>query len=116
MVNEGLAFLLELLALAVLAYWGFEVGEGVVLKIVLGVGAPVLAAIVWSLCAAPRATFGLPQAAVLVVKVLWFGAPVAALLTTGHPVLSGVLAVVVAANLAYVTMTRKASPRHSGPR
>jgi hypothetical protein len=108
LVNDGLAFLLELLALAALAYWGFTVGEGVVLEIVLGVGAPVLAAAVWGLFAAPRATFGLPLAGVLLVKAIVFGAAVAALCVTGHALLGGILAVLAVANVGYATAKKAA--------
>ncbi|WP_236795946.1 YrdB family protein [Amycolatopsis sp. GM8] len=107
LVNEGLAFLLELLALAALAYWGFATGDGTTWKIVLGVGAPVLAAVVWGLFAAPRATFGLPIAGILVVKAIVFGAAVAALVVTGNPVLAVIFAVLVVANTTYVTATRR---------
>ncbi|WP_235022726.1 YrdB family protein [Amycolatopsis alkalitolerans] len=112
-MNDGLAFLLELLALAALAHWGFAVGDGAGLKIVLGVGAPVLAAVVWSLFAAPRASFGLPVAGVLVVKAVVFGAAVAALFATGHAVLAVVFAVLVVLNTGYVTVVRR--PRRRGP-
>ncbi|WP_431875143.1 YrdB family protein [Amycolatopsis sacchari] len=109
LVNEGLAFLLELLALAALAYWGFETGGGLPAKLLLGIGTPVVAAIVWSLFAAPRATFGLPLAGVLVVKAVVFGVAVAALCATGHVVPGAVFAVVVVANVAYTTATRRGS-------
>ncbi|UIJ61027.1 YrdB family protein [Amycolatopsis acidiphila] len=108
-MNDGLAFLLELLALAALAYWGFTTGDGIALKLVLGIGAPVLAAVVWGLFAAPRATFGLPRVAVVVVKVLWFGAAVTALCVTGHPVLGAALAVLAVANLGYATAKKMAT-------
>ncbi|MTD58104.1 YrdB family protein [Amycolatopsis pithecellobii] len=107
LLNEGLAFLLELLALAALAYWGFTAGHGIGWKIGLGVGAPVVAAVVWGLFAAPRATFSLPVAAVLVVKALVFGAAVAVLFLTGNIVIAAVFAVLVVANTAYVTVARR---------
>src|SRR5258706_4542265 len=53
--NEALAFLLELAALAALAAWGFAVGDGGLAKAALAIGAPLLAAVVWGLFAAPRA-------------------------------------------------------------
>jgi hypothetical protein len=107
LVNEGLAFVFELLALAALAYWGVKTGDGVVLKVVLGLGTPVLAAIVWGLFAAPRATFGLPIAAVLMVKAVVFGGAAVALFAAGQHVLAVVFAVLVAANTAIVTTFRR---------
>jgi hypothetical protein len=105
--NEALAFLLEIIALGALAYWGFHVGHGMAAKVALGIGAPVLAAVVWGLFAAPRARFKVPLAAVLVVKALVFGAATAALASTGHPVLAAVFAVVVIANTAVATVGRQ---------
>lgn len=112
LVNEGLAFVLELAALAALAYWGFT-AEGVAAKIVLGVGAPVVAAVVWGLFAAPRATVALPLPGVLLVKAIVFGAAVAALAVRGDAVPAIVFAVLVVANTAYVTVVRR--PRYPGP-
>jgi Protein of unknown function (DUF2568) len=43
--NLALAFLLELCALAGLGYWGFVTGGGLPAKIGLGVGVPLLAAV-----------------------------------------------------------------------
>jgi Protein of unknown function (DUF2568) len=48
-VNLGLAFLLELAALAALCWWGFHVSAATWVKVVLGIGAPLAAVIVWSL-------------------------------------------------------------------
>ena len=45
--NEGLAFLLELVMLAALAWWGATIGAGVAARVALGVGAPLAAAVLW---------------------------------------------------------------------
>lgn len=111
--NEGLAFLLELLALAALAYWGFRTGDGLAPKLVFGIGAPVLAAIVWGLFAAPRATFGLPLPGVLLAKAVVYGAAVVALIAAHQPALGIVLAVLAVANTAYVTVARGRNRRPS---
>lgn len=113
LVNEGLAFLLELLAFVALAYWGFRTGDGLALKFVLGIGVPVLAAVVWGLFAAPRATFGLPLPGVLLAKAIVFGAAVVALIATGALVLGIVFGVLAVANTAYVTVVRAGSRRPS---
>ena len=54
-VNDALAFLLELAALAALAVWGFTVGGSWPLRILLGVGAPALMVVVWGFLLAPNA-------------------------------------------------------------
>jgi hypothetical protein len=59
---------------------------------VLAVGAPLVAAVLWGLFAAPKARIR-ATALVVLVKVLVFGSGALALLSTGHPVLAGVLLV-----------------------
>jgi hypothetical protein len=47
---------LELLALGALVYWGFSEFDGV-LSVVLGIGAPLAAAVVWGLFVSPKARY-----------------------------------------------------------
>ena len=53
--NYGLRFLLELAALGSLAYWGFA-ENGWVAEWPLGLGAPLVAAVVWGRFVAPKAS------------------------------------------------------------
>ncbi|GAA4633205.1 hypothetical protein GCM10023196_069880 [Actinoallomurus vinaceus] len=112
LANEALAFLLEIAALAVLAWWGVRTGDGVLLKAVLGIGAPAVAAVVWGLFAAPKARVRLPLPAVLLVKLLVFGAATAALYGLDHPGLALGFAVIVVANTAIVSLDRDALVRN----
>ncbi len=98
-----LAFLLELCALAALGYWGVHTGSGPVTKPALGIGAPLLAAVLWGLFAAPKATFSVPAAKVA-VEVLVFGAAAPALYATGHRALAVAFAVLVVANSTLVRL------------
>lgn len=88
----AVAFVSELAALAALAFWGATVPDAVVLKVVAGVGLPLVAAVLWGLFAAPKARI---RRAPLVVatKVVVFGSAAIALVATSHPVLAAVLAV-----------------------
>lgn len=61
--NLVVRFLLELCMLAAFAYWGFWIGSGTAGKIVLGIGVPLLAAVLWGLFAARKAMIRLPQSA-----------------------------------------------------
>jgi hypothetical protein len=58
--NLLLRFLLELCALGALGYWGFKTGNATSTKVVLGVGAPLVAAVVWGTFLSPRAPIQLP--------------------------------------------------------
>ena len=97
--NATLAFLLELVALGVLAVWGWRNGDGAVLRVLLAVGIPLLAALLWGLFAAPHASvptaWGRPA-----VQLLVLGGAALALATLTRPALGLGLAAVVAANLA----------------
>jgi Protein of unknown function (DUF2568) len=103
--NLALAFALELCALAALLYWGFSVGGGSVAKAVLGIGAPVCAAVLWGLFAAPRAQVSVPLLE-LGTKLLVFGSATLALYATGHRVLALVFVFVVVANAASIRLGR----------
>ncbi len=102
--NLLLRFLLELCALAALGYWGFKTGSGTLMKIGLGVGAPLVAAVVWGVFVSPRAPVELPGLLVLLLQVVVFGSAAVGLAATGHRTLAVVFGVVVVINavLMYV--------------
>ena len=102
--NLLLRFLLELCALGALGYWGFKTGSGTIAKIALGVGAPLVAAVVWAIFVSPRAPVQLPGLVVLILQVLVFGSAAAGLAATGHRTLAVVFGVIVVINavLMYV--------------
>ncbi len=109
----ALAFASELAALAALAFWGWTVPGSTLPRVLLAVGAPVLAAVLWGVFAAPRAPVRVLALAVL-VKLLVFGSAVAALAATGHPRLAVVLAVAAAAGSLLSTPPTANAPL-SGP-
>lgn len=104
LANLALSFVLELCLLVALGYWGFETGTSPFAKVALGIGAPLLAAIIWGVFMAPRASVPLPEPWHLVLAVVLFGAAAAALYVAGHPTLAWVLALVFVINriLIYV--------------
>ena len=95
LANLALRFLLELCALG---YWGFKTGESVVAKIGLGIGASLLAAIVWGTFLAPRASIPTPGFLRLVLELVVFGLASAALYSAGRPTLAWVLILVFVIN------------------
>ncbi len=96
--NLLVRFLLELFALGTLGYWGFVSGGNMFAKILLGIGAPLLAAVVWGLFVAPRAAVPLQMPLRLVPEALVFGSAILALFATGHPRLGTSLLIVAAVN------------------
>jgi hypothetical protein len=121
LANEGLAFVFELFALAILAWWGATVGSGLAPHLVFGIGTPLAAAVVWGLFAAPKARVALPLAGVLAVKALVFGTAMICLDVLGHRTLAVLYGVFVTANTVIATLDREAaflkvdvSPRWTG--
>jgi Protein of unknown function (DUF2568) len=100
--NLMLRFVLELCALAALAYWGIRTGTSGLAKVALGVGAPLLAAIAWGLFVAPRARVRVSEPVRLAVELLVFAAAVAGLAATGRTALAVVMAVAVAVSSTLV--------------
>jgi hypothetical protein len=89
-VTLTVRFLCELALLAALAYWGFSVGNGVAAWL-LGLGAPLLAAIVWGAVVAPKARWPVPIQVRVVIELVLFAMAAAALAVAGRPVLAVVL-------------------------
>jgi Protein of unknown function (DUF2568) len=91
-VTLTVRFLCELAMLAALTSWGFQAGDGVTAW-VLGIGAPLLAAVVWGALVAPKARWPAPIQVRVVIELVLYAAAVAALVVTGQPVLAVALAV-----------------------
>ncbi len=102
--NLTLSFLLELCILAALGYWGFRVGNGAFMKVVLGLGAPLLAALTWGTFEAPQAWIPLHDPWHLLVALAIFGLAAIALYAAGKPTLALIFAFLVVINqiLMYV--------------
>ncbi|MCU7826564.1 YrdB family protein [Kitasatospora sp. DSM 101779] len=105
--NEVLAFLLELAALVLLAWWGFAKGGGTAGRVLLGLGLPAAAVVLWGLFAAPKARYRPPLPVVLLVKALVLGGSAAALYGLGRPVAACVLAAVIVLNTALAETFRR---------
>ncbi len=86
--NLLLRFLLELSALGALGYWGFHTTDGLMGKLGLGLGAPLVAALLWGLFVSPKAAVPLSTPLWLLVQAGVFGAAMAALLVSGRPSLA----------------------------
>ena len=86
--NLAVRFLvLELGALAIAAYWGYESAEGV-LRWVLAIGAPLLVAAAWGLFVSPKAKVDVPRPVRFAIELTILGAAAAALASTGQEMLA----------------------------
>jgi hypothetical protein len=109
-VTLAVRFLCELGMLAALAFWGFGVGEGIV-PWVVGIGAPLAAALVWGAFVAPRAWRPVPGLVRVAIELVLFAAAAAGLVAAGQPVAAAVLGVAgVGTSLLNEAQERRAGP------
>ncbi|GAB4451730.1 MAG: YrdB family protein [Anaerolineae bacterium] len=106
-INLGLRFLLELGLLAALGYWGFTVGGSMPAKIGLGLGAPLLAALVWGVFLAPASARRLVEPWRLLAELVIFGGAVAALISAGAPTVAWVFGILVVLNKILMLIWRQ---------
>jgi hypothetical protein len=97
-LNVAIRFLLELCVLAAVGYWGFKTGSGWFLKILLGIGAPLLIAVIWGTFGAPKANMQLQGWMMVALEIIVFGSGVAALFAAKNYSLSWAFAVVIVIN------------------
>ena len=92
-VALALRFVLELCALAALGYWGWQTGQTQVMKAGLGIGAPLMAAVLWGLFVAPKARIAAPATVRFAVELAVFTLAALGLYLAGRPQLALALAI-----------------------
>lgn len=106
-LNLGVRFLLEILALIILGYWGLKLKHGTTLKVVIGIGAPLLPAVIWGMFGAPKARFRLSGIPFLFLELIVFGLPFVALLLTEKTTLASLYGVMVILNLVFMKIWKQ---------
>jgi hypothetical protein len=92
-INEAVAFVLELAALAALAVWGAHVGG-----VAPAIAAPLVAAVFWGLLIAPKASVKVSSGVKFALACVVFACASAGLIDAGRTWLGAGLAVVFLAN------------------
>jgi hypothetical protein len=105
--NVGLRFVLELCALVAYGYWGFQTGHGPLSKIALGIGIPLLAAVIWGLFGAPHSTTKVTGIVHLMLEVAVFGTAAVALYAAGKHGLAGAFGLALVINRVLMFIWRQ---------
>jgi hypothetical protein len=95
--NLALKFVLELVAVAALAYWGSRL-DGVLVSVLVGIAAPVIVVVLWGLFAAPRSSRRLPSRLRVPFELGVFALAAGALVAVGWTLIAIAFAAVVAVN------------------
>jgi Protein of unknown function (DUF2568) len=106
-INAGLAFVLELVMLTAIGYWGFYGGKSSLAKWILGIGLPVLTAVAWAMFLAPRAARRLGNISGNLLSLILFLAAAGALFSTGHTVLAIIFASTAIVNRALILLWKQ---------
>jgi hypothetical protein len=115
-VNLGVAFVLELCLLAAFAYVGFQIGETPLVKVVLGIGAAVLAALIWGRYMAPKSETRLTGTAYLALKFVLFGLAALGLANFGQGMLAIIFTVVLLINQVLLLVWRQETTPDGSPK
>lgn len=94
--NDVLRFLLELFAFVSLGIWGFLAFPLPWPGVLIGLGAPALAILLWALFVSPKAVFRIDVFGKALVEIAVFSAAAIAWWMLGQPVVAIVFAVVAA--------------------
>ena len=97
-INLAVRFLLEICVLIAVGYWGFKSGSGWLLKILLGLGVPILIAAIWGMFGAPKSAYQFRGLAFLGLEILVFGSGVLALFVTRSNSLAWMFALLLIVN------------------
>ena len=92
--NDILRLVLELFAFVSLGLWGFLAWPLPWPGVLIGIGAPVLAILVWALFRSPKAVFRLDPFGKAIIEIFVFGAAALAWWDLGQPIVAVVFAVV----------------------
>ncbi|MGN6426787.1 MAG: YrdB family protein [Leifsonia sp.] len=91
--NDILRFVLELFAIVSLCIWGFVVWP-LPWNIVIGIGAPVIAILLWALFRSPKAVLRVDPFVKAIVEIVVMGAAAFAWWDLGQPIVAVVFAVI----------------------
>ncbi|SFQ76065.1 Protein of unknown function [Psychrobacillus psychrotolerans] len=97
-INIALRFILEVCALAFLAYWGFQSSQDLLIRLLLGIGLPLFIAILWGVFGSPAAPIPFKRFHRLLLELLIFGLAALALFFSGKPTLAIIYATTVLVN------------------
>lgn len=96
--NLAVRFLLEVCVLVALAYWGFRTGQSPILKLSLGIGAPVFIAIIWGMFGSPQAQIPVSNMVRFLLELGIFLLAVIALIHTGRHIVAAIFAMLIVVN------------------
>jgi hypothetical protein len=106
-VNLAVAFGLELCMLLAFGYWGVQTGGTSIVKILLGLGAPLLAMLLWGILMAPLSPRRLTGLRYWLLEGLLYGLVVISLLSLDQLLFAILFAIIAVLNAAFTIVWRQ---------
>lgn len=106
-LNLALAFILELFMLYAIGYWGVHLKQSTVIRWVVGIGLPVVVAIIWGVFLAPKSVIQIPHHIKLLGKFILMESAAALLYTTGKTNMTIYFAVISAINFLLILIWKQ---------
>lgn len=97
-INLAVRFFLEICALFVAGYWGFKTGSSGWMKGLLGIGIPLVLAVLWGLMGSPKAPIQLAVPFRFFLEAVVFGLPLLFLISLGKINFAWIYGVIVVIN------------------
>ena len=105
--NLALRFLLELVALAAVGWWGWHVGGSTSGQLSLAIALPLAVALAWGAFIAPKARFSVSRPVWYGLQVVIFGAAALALASVWSTAAGIAFALVIVANTTLLALAGK---------
>lgn len=83
--NIAISFFLEVFAIFILGYWGLTLQSNKIIRVTVGLLAPILMIAIWSIWCAPSSSYRLEGLWLVALKCLLFGIVVCCLLSMKQP-------------------------------
>lgn len=97
--NIGFSFILEVVGIIILSYWGFSFYSSKVVQIILGIGLPLTLIVIWGIWCAPSSGHSLVKISLIILKCTLFGLITLCLIHRKHELLGITFAISVIVNL-----------------
>jgi len=100
----AIRFLLEMLALIALGYWGYDLGKGMWMKLSFMFLFPIIMMFIWGMFISPKAIFEIPEWFRILLELSLFGIAAFGLYNSGLNTLAILFILIVIFQRIYLTV------------
>lgn len=97
-LNLGIRFILEIISLVAIGYWGFQLQAGTLVRYSVGIGVPIIIMIIWGTFGSPAAPYRLSPAYRIILQIVIFASAILAVYFSYNQTLSIIFAILIIIN------------------